>query len=325
MSYILETDGLTKAYGKKKALDHVSIHVGEGDIYGLVGRNGAGKTTLMRIVGGLADATEGSYKLFGKKESELGNMVLERGMLIEEPGYFPNYSAYENVRLKCIALGIKDKDEPMRLLDAVGLHDVARKPVKKYSFGMKQRIGLALAFAGNPKLLILDEPINGFDPEGIRDIREMILAKVKQGTTFIISSHILGELSKIATKYGFINEGKLIEESTAGTLLEKCKSKIELVTDNAPASTAVLEQLGFSDYTVYEGGRIEIYEQLERTGDITNALAAQGIATLEIANKYDTLENYYLRLIGGEERSGYAAGPEKPQIMNGDAFGKEEL
>ena len=301
MSYILETEGLTKVYGKKKALDHVTIHIGEGDIYGLVGRNGAGKTTLMRIVGGLADATDGSYTMFGKKECELGDMVTQRGLLIEEPGFFPNYSAYENVRLKCLALGIGDKDEPMRLLDAVGLHNVAKKAVKKYSFGMKQRLGLALAFAGTPRLMILDEPINGFDPEGIRDIREMIVAKAKQGTTFIISSHILGELSKIATRYGFINEGKLIEESTADSLLKKCKSKIELITDNAPASATVLEQLGFSAFTVFEEGRIEIYEQLERTGDITNALAAQGIATLEIANKYDTLENYYLNLIGGKE------------------------
>ncbi len=325
MSYILETDGLTKVYGKKKALDHVSIHVGEGEIYGLVGRNGAGKTTLMRIVSGLANATEGSYAMFGKGESELGDLVLQRGLLIEDPGYFPNYSAYENLKLKCMALGIKDKDEPMRLLEAVGLRDAAKKPVRKYSFGMKQRLGLALAFAGNPKLMILDEPINGFDPEGIRDIREMILTKAKQGTTFIISSHILGELSKIATKYGFINEGKLIEESTAAALQEKCKSKIELVTDNSPAATTVLEQIGFRDFTVYEGGRIEIYEQLERTGDITNALAAQGIATLEIANKYDTLENYYLRLIGGEGGSGFIKELDTPQERNDIASGKGEM
>ncbi|MCR5222890.1 MAG: ATP-binding cassette domain-containing protein [Lachnospiraceae bacterium] len=300
MSYILETDGLTKIYGKKKALDHVSVHISEGDIYGLVGRNGAGKTTLMRIVGGLADASEGSYRLFGKKECELKELVTQRGLLIEDPGYFPNYSAYENIKLKCMALGIKDKDEPMRLLEAVGLRDVAKKAIKKYSFGMKQRVGLALAFAGNPKLIILDEPINGFDPEGIRDIREMIVEKSKQGTTFIISSHILGELSKIATKYGFINEGRLVEESTAEALHEKCRSKIELVTDNTPASATILEQLGFSDFTVFEGGKIEIYEQLERTGDITRALAGQGIATLEITNNFDTLEDYYLNLIGRE-------------------------
>ena len=225
MSYILETDRITKVYGKKKALDNVSIHVGEGDIYGLVGKNGAGKTTLMKIVTGLADPTEGSYKYTGIGKTDYGS-------LIEEPGFYPEFSGYENVRLKCIAFGIKDSKEPMRLLEAVGLGGSARKAVRKYSFGMKQRIGLALAFVGEPRLLVLDEPINGFDPEGIRDIREMILEKSKHGTTFIISSHILGELSKISTKYGFINEGRIVEESTAEALKEKCKSKVVLVTDN---------------------------------------------------------------------------------------------
>ncbi|MBR6359692.1 MAG: ATP-binding cassette domain-containing protein [Lachnospiraceae bacterium] len=303
MSYILETDRLTKRYGSKNALDGVSIHVGEGDIYGLVGRNGAGKTTLMKIVSGLSDATSGEYKLFGKNKNALGNMVLEKGLLIEDPGIYPSFSGYENLRIKCIAHGINDKKEPMRLLEMVGLGNAGKKAVKKYSFGMRQRLGIALAFVGDPKLLILDEPINGFDPEGIRDIREMIIEKKKNGTTFVISSHILGELSKIATKYGFINEGRLVEESTTEELLEKCKSKVELITDNAPASTAVLEDLGIRDYKVFDGGRIEIYEAFDRAGDITNALAARRIATLGIRKKYDTLEDYYINLMGGRREN----------------------
>ncbi len=300
MSFLLETEGLTKIYGKKKALDSVSIHIGEGDIYGLVGRNGAGKTTLMKIVGGLANATDGSYKVFGKSEKELGTLGLQRGLLIEDPGYFPGKSGYENVRLKCLAFGIKDKEEPSRLLDEVGLSDAAGRAVRKYSLGMKQRLGLALAFVGNPKLMILDEPINGFDPEGIKDIREMILKMSGQGTTFIISSHILGELSKIATKYGFINEGKLIEESSAAALHEKCREKTSLITDNPPVSVTVLEELGYRDFKVFEEGRIDIYDEPVRTGDITNALSARGVATLEIAPRYDSLEDYYLRITGGK-------------------------
>ena len=301
MERILETRGLTKNYGKKHALDNVSIHVDRGDIYGLVGRNGAGKTTLMKIAGGLANATSGNVSIFGKDISELGKLSLQRGLLIEDPGYYPECTGLENLRLKCIANGIKDKDEPEVLLEMVGLKDAAKKRVKKYSFGMKQRLGIALAFVGDPKLLILDEPINGFDPEGIRSMRELILKKKAEGTTFIISSHILDELSKIATKYGFIDEGKLIEENTVEALQEKCKSKIELLTDNPAGSTTVLEQLGIMNYKVFDGGRTEIYEQLDRTGDITNALASKGIATLEIVRKYESLENYYLKLTGGKE------------------------
>ncbi|MBP5332182.1 MAG: ATP-binding cassette domain-containing protein [Lachnospiraceae bacterium] len=302
MEYILETKGLTKTYGRKNALDNVSVHVAQGDIYGLVGRNGAGKTTLMKIVGGLANATQGSFEMFGKPGCGIGDMAKERGLLIEDPGYYPDKSGFENIYIKCLALGIKDKNEPRRLLEMVGLESAGKLHVKKYSFGMKQRLGIALAFVGNPKLMILDEPINGFDPEGISAMRELILKKHADGTTFIISSHILDELSKIATKYGFINNGRLVEESEAGALKEKCKSKIELIADNPSGATIVLEQLGFTNYKVFDGGRTEIYEQLDRTGDITNALAAKGIATLEIVKKYESLENYYLDLLDKEDK-----------------------
>ncbi|MCR5322242.1 MAG: ATP-binding cassette domain-containing protein [Lachnospiraceae bacterium] len=300
MEYILETSGLTKIYGKKYALDNVSLHVAEGDIYGFVGRNGAGKTTLMKIVGGLASASSGSFHLFGKEPCELGKLTLERGLLIEDPGFYPECSGIENIYIKCLAFGIKDKNEPKRLLEMVGLENVGKLPVKKYSFGMKQRLGIALAFVGNPKFMILDEPINGFDPEGISSMRDLIQKKNAEGTTFLISSHILDELAKVATKYGFIDNGKLIEESSAEALKEKCKSKIELITDNPSAATTILEQIGFTKYRVFDGGRTEIYEQLDRTGDITNALARSGIATLEIVKKYETLENYYIGLVGND-------------------------
>lgn len=301
MSYILETENMTKAYGKKKALDNVSIHVEKGDIYGLVGRNGAGKTTLMKITGGLANATSGSCSLFGKKKNELGDLSKKVGLLIEDPGLLPNISGVENLWLKCMVLGIKDKNEPKRLMEMVGLGDVLKLRTKKYSFGMKQRLGLALALIGNPELVILDEPINGFDPQGIKQVRELILKKKEEGTTFIISSHILGELSRIATKYGFINNGKLIEESTGESLMEKCRSKIELIPDDVPKACTILEKIGFKDYKIKDNGVINIYEQLERTGDITNALAAESVATIEIYRKYEELEDYYVNLVSGEE------------------------
>ncbi len=302
MEYILETSNLTKIYDKKKALDNVSVHVTKGDIYGLIGKNGAGKTTLMKIVGGLSDATSGSYKFMGRPGDRLGDAVLQRGLLIEDPGVLEDETAYENLMIKEIALGIKDKNETMNLLEMVGLKDEAYKKVKKYSFGMKQRLGLALAFVGNPEFVILDEPINGFDPQGINSIRELIKEKNKSGTTFMISSHILSELSKIATRYGFINEGRIIEESTEQQLLDKCRSRIELIADNTSKAVTILEKIGFRDYKVKENEVINIYEQLERTGDITWALAEQGIGTIEISKKYEELEDYYMKLIGGEAR-----------------------
>ena len=302
MEYVLETDKLTKTYGKKKALDGVSLHVEKGDIYGLIGKNGAGKTTFMKVVGGLAHASSGSYTFMGRPANRLGDAVTKRGLLIEDPGVLENESGYENILVKEISLGIKDKNETMNLLEMVGLKDAAFKQVRKYSFGMKQRLGLALAFVGNPEFVILDEPINGFDPQGIAAVRELIKEKNKAGTTFLISSHILGELSKIATKYGIINEGKLLEESTEQELIDKCKSRIELVTEVPSQTVTVLEGIGIRDYKVMENGVINIYEQLDRTGDITNALAKEGIAIIEVVKKYEELEDYYMKLIGGNAK-----------------------
>lgn len=301
MDYILETSGLTKTYGNKKALDNVSIHVAKGDIYGLVGRNGAGKTTLMKITGGLANATSGSYTVFGKKGMEIGSYANKRGLLIEDPGLLYDENGIENLRIKCMIMGVKDKNEPKRLMEMVGLGDALKLKTKKYSFGMKQRLGLALALIGDPELVILDEPINGFDPQGIKAVRELILKKNEEGTTFVVSSHILGELSRIATKYAFINNGKIIEESTKEELLEKCRSKIVLIPDDVPKACTIIENMGIRDYKIKEDGVINIYEQLERTGDITNALARESVATIEITRKYEELEDYYVNLVNGKE------------------------
>jgi len=301
MEYIIETENLTKQYGKKKALDNVSIHVAQGDIYGLVGRNGAGKTTLMKIICGLSRQSGGSYSIFGKRDGELGDIASRRGLLIESPGIFGEYDALTNLTLKCRLIGITDKEEPERLLKMIGLESAGKKKAKHFSLGMKQRLGIGIALAGNPDIVVLDEPINGLDPQGIIEIRDIIMRLNKEnGTTFIISSHILDELSKIATKYGIINYGNLIEECLATDLNSRCESRIELVVDKAAAAVNVLEKLGFSDMKVVEDGKIHIFEQFDRTGDISLALAAEGITVFEIVRKLESVENYYLRLVGKE-------------------------
>ena len=301
MDYILETENLTKMYGKKAALNNVSIHVNQGDIYGLVGRNGAGKTTFMKIVCGLAQKTKGNYFIFGRNDDALGDVAQRRGLLIESPGFFQEYSAEMNLKIKLKLMGINDPEEPKRLLKLIGLEDAGKKKAKHFSLGMKQRLGIGIALAGNPDLVVLDEPINGLDPQGIIEIRDMIgKLNRENGTTFIISSHILDELSKIATKYGIINNGELIEESPAEELKTKCESRIELVTDNAAKAMGVLERIGFSKMKVLDDGKINIYEQFDRTGDITLSLAADGVTTYEIIRKLESIENYYLRLVGKE-------------------------
>lgn len=299
--YLLETENLSKHYGKKKALDSVSIHVSQGDIYGLVGRNGAGKTTLMKIICGLSKKTNGSFSIFGKSDNEIKDIASRRGLLIESPGIYPEYDALTNLRIKCKLIGINDMEEPKRLLKMIGLESAGKKKAGKFSLGMKQRLGIGIALAGHPDLVVLDEPINGLDPQGIIEIRDMIQTlNHENGTTFIISSHILDELSKIATKYGIINNGNLIEECLASDLNNRCESRIELVTDNASAAVNVLEKLGFSQMKVREDGKILIYEQFDRTGDITMALYSEGITTIEIVRKLESVENYYLRLVGKE-------------------------
>ena len=206
-----------------------------------------------------------------------------------------------NLKLKCRLIGITDEEEPKRLLKMVGLESAGKKKAKHFSLGMKQRLGIGIALAGRPDIVVLDEPINGLDPQGIIEIRDMIgKLNRENGTTFIISSHILDELSKIATKYGIINDGNLIEESLATDLNSRCESRVELVTDNPAGAVNVLESIGFSQMKVDEDGMVLIFEQFDRTGDITLALAAEGITTFEIVKKLESVENYYLRLVGKE-------------------------
>lgn len=302
MNYLLDTTGLTKQYGRHKAVSGVNLHIRQGDIYGLIGRNGAGKTTLLKMLSGLAAPTEGEFSFFGKKGKEAQRYMSRIGTLIESPGIYPNMSAAENLNLKCIAMGVRKKDTVQKLLKTVGLEHTGRKRVRSFSLGMKQRLGIALALVGDPDLVILDEPINGLDPQGIAEVRETLSKLNKeQNITFLISSHILEELSKIATNYGIIHDGVLLREMTREELIAECSERIELKTDDTAKACTVLEALHIQNYKVVDADTIQIFERLSEGGDITMALAHHGVKTQGLTVKNETLEDYYLSLTGGRE------------------------
>ena len=300
MEYLLTTNSLTKQYGRNKAVNAINIHIRQGDIYGLIGRNGAGKTTLLKMISGLAMPTEGDFSLFGKTGKDAYEYMSRIGSLIESPGLYPNMTAEQNLKLKCLAMGVRKKGVIKELLKSVGLENVYKKKVKNFSLGMKQRLGIALALVGDPDLVVLDEPINGLDPLGIAEIRETLQKLNKEkNMTFIISSHILEELSKIATNYGIIHDGILLQEMTREVLLAKCSERIELKTDDTSKACTVLEGMGISQYKVVDVSTIQIFERLNESGDITMELAKNGIKTMGITVKNESLEDYYLNLTGG--------------------------
>ena len=214
--YIMQTFGLTKKYGEIISVSNLNMKIKKGDIYGFIGRNGAGKTTTIRMITGLVTPTSGEIELFAHKSEKIINAGLPRiGSIIEHPALYTDFTAYENMELRGKLLGIPDKKVIHSILETVELSEVGKKKVKNFSLGMRQRLGLALALLGNPDFLILDEPINGLDPEGIVEMRKLLKRlNEEQGITILISSHILGELSKLATRYGVINNGTLVEEFT---------------------------------------------------------------------------------------------------------------
>lgn len=297
MDYLLITNGLTKKYKKQKAADNISIHISKGDIYGLIGRNGAGKTTLMRMISGLASPTSGTFEILGQAGGKAAEKV---GSLIEDPGIYGDMTAYQNLHAKCIALGVKDKNAEYKLLNIVGLANTGRKKVKKFSLGMKQRLGIALALVGDPDLVILDEPINGLDPQGIAEVRSTIERLNREnGITFIISSHILGELSKLATRFGIINQGQLIDEFTQEELLNKCSKKIILKVNDVSAASAKLESMSIANYKAINDSTIEIYDHLEEIAKINTALVKADIEVSEIRSSNQELEDYFISITGG--------------------------
>ena len=303
MAYILETNNLTKIYGKKAAVKDVNMHIEEGKIYGLIGRNGAGKTTIMRMISGLSTPSRGSYSLFGKTGYEMGKMLRNVGVLIEHPGLFPRLSAYENLKIKCLAMGVKPEGNVEELLKLAGLENTDRKkPSGAYSLGMRQRLGIALALVGDPKMIILDEPINGLDPQGIADVRQrLIRLRDEKGITIMISSHILDELSKVADAYGIINEGTLLDEFSAEELHKRSGQCVIIRCGDISGAMQALCGIGINGISTETDGSLRVDEALERTADMAAAIVGAGIGLKEIFVRDISLEDYYLGVTGGKQ------------------------
>ena len=306
MEYILETQDLTKVYGTKEAAKDINLHIREGQIYGLIGRNGAGKTTIMRMISGLSTPTSGSYSLFGKTGYAMGKMLKNVGVLIESPGIYPKLSAYENLKIKCIAMGIRPNGYVEELLKTVGLENTDKKKhAGAYSLGMRQRLGIGLALVGNPKILILDEPINGLDPQGIAEIRQLLTElRDQKGITIMVSSHILDELAKVADCFGIINEGRLLDEFTADELPRRCGQYVMIRTNDRGKTLEALKSVGIDDVETDSDGSLRVTGHLNETAAMARAIVNAGVDLKEIHLQSITLEDYYLGVTGGGEHNG---------------------
>lgn len=294
MDYVIETDALVKKYGNKAAVDNMSVHVRRGDIYGLIGKNGAGKTSLMKLILGLTIPNSGSIKLFGS--TDLSESRKRIGSLIEAPAIYRGETAIENLRRFSI-LAPTSEERMHELLDFVGLGDVGKKKTGAFSLGMRQRLGIAIALLGDPELLILDEPINGLDPAGIKEIRDMIVEMNRKGVTFMISSHLLDELGKIATIYGIAHEG-VLEEITAEDLMKKCRSSIKLVVSD-PEKAVKLLKSSFPEIEMQiEGSKLQILSAVPDISALNRALVMADIGVYELANESVGMEDFFIERLG---------------------------
>lgn len=296
MSYVLKTYGLTKKFGRKKAVSEVSMTIEKGDIYGFIGRNGAGKTTFMRMVLGTAFSSEGTIELF---EGENLNQARRKiGALIESPGLYEKCTAYENMKRFSILYG-GTEEEIQELLELVGLGSTGKKKVRKFSLGMRQRLGIAIALLGNPEFMVLDEPVNGLDPAGIKEIRDVILRLNKErSVTFLISSHLLDELAKVVTKYGIINEGVLVEEVSAKELEERCHKQIKIKVDDTEKAAALLRGEISPDSMEVSEHTIMISDHLDESARFNRLLVKNDIMVSELAICSYGLEEYFVERIG---------------------------
>ncbi len=300
---LLRTEKLSKKYGSRFALKDVDAHIRKGDIYGLIGRNGAGKTTLMKIINNQIHQTSGSVYFAGDTLAKTRGKHLI-GALVESPNLYPDCSARENLQYKCIALGIKQRGKQIQsLLEIVELADTGKKKAKQFSLGMKQRLGIALALVGDPDVLMLDEPINGMDPQGIASIREMLVRLNKEkGTTILISSHILDELGKFATTYGIIKDGMLLSEFTREALQEENLSSILIRSPEMDRVLAALrEKMPVEDSALQADGSLLLKQNTARHRDISRLLFDRGIYLEEFHVQHQTLEEYFMKLTGGAE------------------------
>ena len=301
MEYVLTTNKLTKKYGNFKSLDELSIHIPKGSIYGLVGKNGAGKTTLIRLICGLQEPTKGTYSIYGIKNTSKSIVRSRRriGAVVETPAIYLNMTAEDNLKQQCLSVGLPSYESITDILKLVGLAKTGRKKAGNFSLGMKQRLGVAMALVGNPDFLVLDEPVNGLDPQGIIELRELILKlNHEYQITVLISSHILDELSRLATHYGFIADGRLIKEISAKELENALKKCTRIEVTNTNALVRVLDANNI-EYEILSDRAANIYGRINLS-KLVIALAKENCEVISSHEQDESLENYFINLVGGK-------------------------
>ena len=295
MEYVIETKALTKRYGVKASVNNVSVHVKKGDIYGLIGKNGAGKTTLMKLLLGITAAHGGEIQLFGSGDLNAARRKI--GSLIEAPALYKNETAFENMKRFSLLAPTSD-EEIKRLLALVGLENTGAKKAGEFSLGMRQRLGMAIALLGNPEMLILDEPANGLDPAGIKELRDIILELNAKGVTFMISSHLLDELGKIATSYGIMADGFLVEELTAAELAERCRTSVKIIVNDPDLATEILARHHADIQLVTTGQIVRILSEVEDTSVFVEELVQNAVRVYEVTSERKGFEQYFIERLG---------------------------
>lgn len=302
MDYVLKTNALCKKYKSFKALNELYMNVPKGSIYGFVGKNGAGKTTLIRLICGLQEPTSGEYTLYGKKNTDKDIFKSRRrmGAVVETPSIYLDMTAEDNLRQQYRVLGLPSFDGLNDILKLVDLENTGKKKAKNFSLGMRQRLGIAIALVGDPDFLVLDEPVNGLDPQGIIEIRELILKLNKeQQITFLISSHILDELSRLATYFGFIDNGRLVKEISAKDLEAACRKCVRLEVTDVRKLARVLTDMNMQ-YNIISDKAADVYAKVN-ISKLALALAEEDCKVISMQERDESLESYYISLIGGKE------------------------
>jgi len=298
---VLRTTNLTKQYGKVQAVSAVDLTVDQGEVVGLIGLNGAGKTTLLRLITGLSRPDSGEIELFGHSSGkELNNARTRTGCVIDSPSFFPNLTAFQNLEFYRRQRGIPDKQVVTNSLEQVGLEDANKTKYKRLSLGMKQRLGLALAILNNPDLLILDEPMNGLDPKGASQIRDLLRQLSQRGTAILISSHHLAELSQVATRYVIIDHGRIVKSITDEQLQEDCRQALSITVDDPAKAATILETaLDIHDYKHVDANELRVYEPVDDPAEVSNTLTQGGVKVSYVTAIDDTLEDYFTRTLEG--------------------------
>lgn len=300
MDYILQTNSLTKKYKDFQALNDLSMKVPKGSIYGFVGKNGSGKTTLIRLICGLQEPTSGDFTLYGIRHDSRDVVKSRRrmGAVVEAPSIYMDLSAEENLKQQYLILGLPDYDGISELLKLVGLEHTGKKKAKNFSLGMKQRLGIAIALAGNPDFLVLDEPINGLDPQGIIEIRELILKLNRERQiTVLISSHILDELSRLATHYGIIDNGRMVKELSSDELEAACRKCVRMEVSDTAVLARVLDAMKV-EYKILSAQEADVFAKIN-VSRLTTALGKENCEVISMQEKDESLESYYISLVGG--------------------------